>query len=110
MHSAEGITISGSLQALQPGLLWVAEQIPGLVAAADMTSHLERGYWPSYNVPFFPEVRPAQVWGLPSCPCRIAGSPALHCCDSAPVDASIQLSFVHSFIILSSSQFASIHS
>eukprot|EP00891_Asterochloris_glomerata_P008387 jgi/Astpho2/8387/e_gw1.00122.63.1_t len=44
-------------KALQPGLLWVAEQIPGLVAAADMTSHLERGYWPSYNVPFFPEVR-----------------------------------------------------
>lgn len=43
-------------KALQPGLLWVAEQIPGLVAAADMTSHLERGYWPSYNVPFFPEV------------------------------------------------------
>ena len=43
---------------LQPGLLWVAEQIPGLVASRDMTEQLARGYWPSYNVPYFPEVNP----------------------------------------------------
>lgn len=43
-------------QELQEGLMWVAEQIPGLTAAADMTATLERGYWPSYNVPFFREV------------------------------------------------------
>lgn len=41
---------------LQPGLLTVIEQIPGLVLSADKTQTLERGYWPSYNVPYFPEV------------------------------------------------------
>ena len=41
---------------LREGLFWVAEQIPGKVVAADMTSTLEMGYWPSYNVPAFPEV------------------------------------------------------
>jgi len=35
--------------------LWVAEQIPGYFVAADQTSTLiEQGYWPSYNVPFYP--------------------------------------------------------
>jgi hypothetical protein len=42
---------------LQEGLLWVAEQVPGLVAAADLTPTLAFGYFPSYNVPYFPEVR-----------------------------------------------------
>ncbi|KAI3424367.1 hypothetical protein D9Q98_009920 [Chlorella vulgaris] len=41
---------------LQEGLLWVAEQVPGLVAAADLTPTLAFGYFPSYNVPYFPEV------------------------------------------------------
>ena len=41
---------------LLPGTLWVAEQIPGLVEASDMTDTLLRGYWPSYNVPYFEEV------------------------------------------------------
>ena len=35
--------------ALQPGTLFVVEQIPGLVAGADVTNQLFRGYWPSYN-------------------------------------------------------------
>jgi hypothetical protein len=39
-----------------PGLLWVAEQIPGRVVAADMTPTLALGYWPSFNVPAFPEI------------------------------------------------------
>jgi hypothetical protein len=39
-----------------PGLLWVAEQIPGTVVSADMTSVLSLGYWPSFNVPAFSEV------------------------------------------------------
>lgn len=30
--------------------------MPGLVYGADMTSHLLRGYWPSYNVPFFKQI------------------------------------------------------
>jgi len=41
---------------LRTGLLWVVEQMPGLVARADTTDQLERGYWPSYNVPYFREV------------------------------------------------------
>ncbi len=36
-------------------------QIPGLVVSGDVTQDLERGYWPSYNVPYFPEVS----WGSP---------------------------------------------
>ena len=31
----------------------VVEQIPGLVVFEDETQQLERGYWPSYNVPYF---------------------------------------------------------
>jgi hypothetical protein len=41
---------------LAEGLLWVAEQIPGLVVAADQTDKLAFGYWPSYNVPYYPEI------------------------------------------------------
>ena len=41
---------------LQPGTLWVVEEIPGLVEGADQTPTLARGFWPSYNVPFYAEV------------------------------------------------------
>ena len=34
---------------LAKDLLWVVEEIPGLIRAKDMTDTLERGYWPSYN-------------------------------------------------------------
>ena len=34
----------------------MVEQIPGLVVGEDLTSYLNLGYWPSYNVPFFPEI------------------------------------------------------
>ncbi|MCP9259037.1 putative phospholipase B-like 2 [Dirofilaria immitis] len=35
-------------------LLWVSEQIPGLVIAHDMTWFLKNyTYWPSYNIPYF---------------------------------------------------------
>jgi len=40
-------------QLLQEGTLVVVEQIPGLVEFGDVTVQLERGYWPSYNVPYF---------------------------------------------------------
>eukprot|EP00753_Platysulcus_tardus_P015584 PLAT5104.1.p1 GENE.PLAT5104.1~~PLAT5104.1.p1 ORF type:complete len:554 (+),score=259.67 PLAT5104.1:12-1673(+) len=40
-------------QGLLPGSLVVVEQIPGLVVYADQTQQLMRGYWPSYNVPFY---------------------------------------------------------
>jgi len=55
---------------LSDGLLWVVEQIPGLVVGADKTEDLRRGYWPSYNVPYFKEIyeqsgysRVAQAFG-----------------------------------------------
>ena len=41
---------------LQEGTLWIVEEMPGLLVGADKTETLARGYWPSYNVPFFPEV------------------------------------------------------
>jgi len=41
---------------LPPNLLWIAEQIPGLVESADVTSYLRNGYWPSFNIPFFKEI------------------------------------------------------
>lgn len=47
---------SAAVQELEKGLLWVVEQLPGMVQAADMTEVLERGYWPSYNVAYFPQV------------------------------------------------------
>jgi len=42
--------------ALLDGLLWVVEQIPGLVVGEDKTATLEMGYWPSFNVPYFREI------------------------------------------------------
>ena len=41
---------------LGDGALWVLEQLPGRVWAADQTSVLrEKGYWASYNRAFYPE-------------------------------------------------------
>ncbi|XP_037075992.1 putative phospholipase B-like 2 [Pollicipes pollicipes] len=38
-----------------PGLLWVTEQMPGLVVGDDVTQVLAHdGYWASYNQPYFP--------------------------------------------------------
>ena len=44
-------------QELPQGLLWVAEQVPGLIIAEDMTDALARGYFAAYNIPVFPEAR-----------------------------------------------------
>ena len=43
-------------QPLAKNLFWVVEQIPGKVVGGDQTEVLSYGYWPSYNVPFYPEV------------------------------------------------------
>lgn len=53
-------------------------QIPGLVVAADMTSTLAMGYWPSFNVPYFPEVRrPGSVsYKGPPLPAHASCAPA----------------------------------
>jgi len=40
-----------------PGTLWVAEQLPGIVARGDQSAILaSTGYWASYNIPFYPEI------------------------------------------------------
>ncbi|KAJ9596928.1 hypothetical protein L9F63_012053 [Diploptera punctata] len=42
---------------LENNLLWILEQLPGYVKAADMTDELRvQTYWPSYNIPYFSEV------------------------------------------------------
>jgi hypothetical protein len=38
-------------QSLVPDTMWVAEQMPGIVASQDVTSILSYGYYPSYNIP-----------------------------------------------------------
>jgi len=43
-------------QQLQPGALYILEQIPGYTESADVTDRLALGYWPSYNVPYFPYI------------------------------------------------------
>lgn len=43
-------------EALAPGTLTIVEQIPGLVLSGDATDELLRGYFPSYNVPYLPEI------------------------------------------------------
>eukprot|EP01012_Entosiphon_sulcatum_P050606 TRINITY_DN69491_c0_g1_i1.p1 TRINITY_DN69491_c0_g1~~TRINITY_DN69491_c0_g1_i1.p1 ORF type:complete len:546 (+),score=119.16 TRINITY_DN69491_c0_g1_i1:26-1663(+) len=42
-------------QPLQDNTLWVVEEIPGMIPGSDQTATLRRGYWPSYNVPFYPQ-------------------------------------------------------
>eukprot|EP00825_Cyclidium_porcatum_P014857 TRINITY_DN1812_c0_g1_i2.p1 TRINITY_DN1812_c0_g1~~TRINITY_DN1812_c0_g1_i2.p1 ORF type:complete len:273 (-),score=18.64 TRINITY_DN1812_c0_g1_i2:127-945(-) len=42
--------------ALPNNTLWIVELQPGLSIGADMTYHLQRQHWPSYNIPFFPEM------------------------------------------------------
>jgi hypothetical protein len=39
---------------LQPGTLWINEQVPGHTRSEDVTGIILRngGYWPSYNVPY----------------------------------------------------------
>ena len=41
---------------LGAGLFWVSEQIPGFHHAEEQTMALQRGHWPSYNVPFYQDV------------------------------------------------------
>ena len=46
-------------------VLWIAEQVPGLVATLDVTGVLHsKGFWPSYNIAYIPEI---YAWsGYPS--------------------------------------------
>jgi hypothetical protein len=49
---------------IRDNLLWVLEQLPGMVIANDVTDVLKtQGYWASYNSPYFKEVYEAS--GMP---------------------------------------------
>ena len=42
---------------LKPGTLYVLEQLPGMTVYKDKTNLLNKQqYWPSYNLPYFPEI------------------------------------------------------
>jgi len=43
-------------QFVKENLLWILEQIPGYIEAADATNILNFGYWPSYNIPYFKSI------------------------------------------------------
>eukprot|EP00928_Gymnodinium_smaydae_P013326 TRINITY_DN14870_c0_g3_i2.p1 TRINITY_DN14870_c0_g3~~TRINITY_DN14870_c0_g3_i2.p1 ORF type:complete len:578 (+),score=72.87 TRINITY_DN14870_c0_g3_i2:112-1845(+) len=43
-------------QPIRSGLLWVVEEMPGLLIGGDKSTTLAQGYWPSYNVPFWSEI------------------------------------------------------
>lgn len=46
-----------SQRPLPAGTLWIAEQIPGRVASADVSDVLsQQGYWGSYNIPYLKEI------------------------------------------------------
>ena len=42
---------------IEPGALYIVEQLPGSCDAEDVTEHLKKGYWPSYNTPYINAVR-----------------------------------------------------
>ncbi|MBN3300033.1 PLBL2 phospholipase, partial [Amia calva] len=51
----------------QEGLFTVLEQIPGLVVSEDKTKELlQKGYWASYNIPYF-----EQVFNISGCPALV---------------------------------------
>jgi hypothetical protein len=46
---------------LQANLLTIVEELPGFYVQGDVTNYLshennQQGFWPSYNVPFFPAI------------------------------------------------------
>lgn len=42
---------------IKANTLWIIEQIPGMIQASDETSVLTtKGFWPSYNIPFYPSI------------------------------------------------------
>jgi len=49
-------------QPLPENVLWIIEQIPTLVESADLTETFARGYWPSYNIPFFQKIANLSGW------------------------------------------------
>jgi len=67
------------------GMLWIVEQIPGTCAAADVTPVLveQGGYWPSYNIPYFPAVY--QASGYPAMAAKYGSQYVYAECDRANI-------------------------
>ena len=42
---------------ISDGALYIIEQLPGFCGVEDVTDYLQKGYWPSYNVPYIMKVR-----------------------------------------------------
>jgi hypothetical protein len=54
-------------QQFASGTLTILEQIPGHIISQDQTDVLNaQGYWPSYNIPFYPQIR--ELSGFADCP------------------------------------------
>lgn len=41
----------------EEGAFYIIEQMPGYTESAEVTEHLLRGYWPSYNIPFLRNIQ-----------------------------------------------------
>ena len=53
------------LSELPTDLLWVTEEIPGLVRSADVTDYLRNfSYWASYNIPYFKDIYTISGFGI----------------------------------------------
>lgn len=51
-------------QKLLPGFFYLLEQLPSMIKTKDMTKYLlNQTYWPSYNLPYFPEIYEASNSG-----------------------------------------------
>jgi len=44
-------------QKVHDNALWIVEQIPGQTQSGDVTQMLRYGYWPSFNTPFFDNIK-----------------------------------------------------
>jgi hypothetical protein len=93
---------AGTERHFLPRTLTIAEQIPGRVASRDVTDVLNaRGFWPSYNIPYLPEIYnasgyPAKAQGNPGysyseCPrAQIFARDAPHVTDVADMQNIMQ--------------------
>ena len=56
-NNNQWMALAGMLEPAAEVSLWISEQLPGMMMAADVTHVLRaRGFWPSYNVPYFPAI------------------------------------------------------
>jgi len=71
-------------QPLPPNVLWITEQIPGYVVAADQTAYLvQNQYFPSYNIPFYEFIY--NISGYPEQYARLGNSMSYSMCPRAQI-------------------------